>query len=494
MYLDQHGFVRACCMNEAHVLGNIRNDPLIDVWRGERAARLRRAMEAHDLSLGCDFCRWPIQDGRPDLAFARWFNELPVDPEPAWPSQLEISVSNTCNLQCVMCNGEWSSSIRSQREGLAPLPKVYDDAFFEGLRDFLPHLQKVKFLGGEPFLAAETLRIMEMMVEVEATARCHVTTNGTQWSPRVERILEMLPVDITVSLDAVSKPTYESIRVGSTWEGARENLDRFRATARRRGTHVSITMCLMTVNWHEFADFCLLADSLDISCDVNTVTQPTPLSLYHLPADDLETVVAGLEAADREHGEDFGWSRGTWKAELERLRSHLADRRAGVSVMGIDVSQDQQVTIRPWDRGDEMRREAEDAAQVAADAAAEAARLELERRARQAEVDSRRRAAVGDRSQKIVLDHADRVIAVDAQVLGVSGREFTGRSAADLMDLFGRHLSAVVAIEHGAGSEDDRTLDVALADGRRIRVFTTPAVEDDRRVGTEVHLAWRGPE
>jgi len=448
-------------------------------------------MEAEDLSLGCDFCRWPIENQRPDLAFARWFADLPVTAQPDWPAQLEFSVSNTCNLQCVMCNGEWSSSIRSQREGLAPLPKVYDDDFFEGLRDFLPHLEKVKFLGGEPFLAAETLRIMEMMVEVGATARCHVTTNGTQWSPRVERILEMLPVDIAVSLDAASKATYEQIRIGSTWETARENLDRFRATAERRGTHVSITMCLMTVNWHEFADFCLLADSLDISCDVNTVTQPTPLSLYHLPAAELAVVVEGLEAADREHGDAFGWSRNTWKGELERLSTHLADRRAGVSVMGIDVSQDQQVTVRPWDRGDEMRREAEDVAATEAAAAAEAARLEVERQARQAAVDARRLAAVGDSAQRIVLDHADRVVAVDAHVLGVDGTEFMGGSAVDLMDTFGRHLSEVVAIEHGAGSEDDRTLAVALADGRRIRVFTTPAMDGDLRVGTEVHLAWR---
>lgn len=79
-----------------------------------------------------------MEDGRPDLAFLRWFAELPVEgPDPDWPRQMEFSVSNTCNLQCVMCNGEWSSSIRSQREGLPPLPKVYDDAFFDGLRDFL---------------------------------------------------------------------------------------------------------------------------------------------------------------------------------------------------------------------------------------------------------------------------------------------------------------------------------------------------------------------
>ena len=175
MYLDQHGYVRACCMNTLHVLGNIEEQLLSEIWRGEAANRLRRAMEAHDLDLGCDFCKWPVQDGRPDLAFSRWFEEFApedgADGDAAWPRQLEFSVSNTCNLQCIQCNGEWSSSIRSQREGLPPCRSVYGEAFFEDLRAFVPHLERAKFLGGEPFLAGETLRIMELMVDEGATAR-----------------------------------------------------------------------------------------------------------------------------------------------------------------------------------------------------------------------------------------------------------------------------------------------------------------------------------
>jgi MoaA/NifB/PqqE/SkfB family radical SAM enzyme len=472
MYLDQHGFVRACCMNEAHVLGNVRNATLTEIWRGERAAELRRAMEAHDLTLGCDFCRWPIEAGRQDLAFSRWFTELPVRAaEPAWPAQLELSISNTCNLQCVMCNGEWSSSIRSQREGLAPLPKVYDDAFFDELRAFVPHLERVKFLGGEPFLAGETLRVMDLLVEGGSTARCHVTTNGTQWTPRVERLLEMLPVDISVSLDATSAATYEGIRVGSSWATVRENLDRFRATARRRGTTVSITMCLMRQNWHEFADFCLLADELDISCDVNTVTQPTAMSLYHLPADELATVVDALQARDRELGDRLGWSRATWKGELERLRTHLADRRAGVPVRGIDVQAEQPVTVRPWEHHEGSVPPAGPRPGVA----------------------ERQLAAVGPDADLVLLDHDDLIVGADPEVLGVPSSALEGQPAARMMEIFGAHLSPIVAVEHGPGEEDDRTLAVSLTDGRHIRVFTTPAFDDGRRTGTEVRLAWGDP-
>ena len=474
MYLDQHGYVRACCMNTLHVLGNVAEQPLSEIWRGEAAGRLRRAMEAHDLDLGCDFCKWPVEDGRPDLAFSRWFEEFDVDEgdaDPEWPRQLEFSVSNTCNLQCVQCNGSWSSSIRSQREGLPPLPKVYGDAFFDDLRPFLPHLERAKFLGGEPFLAGETLRIMEMMVEVGATARCHVTTNGTQWSPRVERILEMLPVDLAVSLDAATAETYESIRVGSSWATVQENLDRFADHARRRDAHVSVTYCLMTVNWHEFADFCLAADARGFSCDVNTVTQPDELSLYHLPVDDLAEVVAGLEAVDAERRDDFGWSRPTWTGELDRLRRHLDDRRSGAAVTNVDVHEENPVVVRPFRRRDRAVEAVPPPPPPAALWSDDLDALEV---------------------AHLAFDRDGVVVAADASedVLGVAPGERMGRRGDELRGLLAEHVAPVGAVET-EGEGDRQAMRITFGEDRTLLVRTTALHGDDgRQSGTAVALAW----
>ncbi|MEZ5322516.1 MAG: SPASM domain-containing protein [Microthrixaceae bacterium] len=151
LYLDQHGFARACCMNVYQLLGNVAERSLREIWDGAALTELRRAVERHDLTVGCEFCKWRVDEGREDLAFARWFDEYDDEPDdPRWPRQLELSISNTCNLQCVMCNGEWSSSIRSQREHREPLPTVYGDRFFEELVEFVPHLRRVKVLGASP--------------------------------------------------------------------------------------------------------------------------------------------------------------------------------------------------------------------------------------------------------------------------------------------------------------------------------------------------------
>lgn len=486
MYLDQRGQVRACCQNDYHLLGNVTEQRLLDIWRGPRARELREAMVRHDLDLGCDFCEWQVAKGRSDLAFARWFDEFPVTAaDPPWPRQLELAMSNTCNLQCVMCDGEWSSSIRAQREGLPPLPKAYGDRFFEDLGAFLPHLEKVKFLGGEPFLAAETLRVMDLLVEQGLTTSCHVTTNGTQWTPRVERILDRLPVGVSVSVDAATAATYESIRVGSTWATLLTNLDRFQARAEARDTYLGLTYCLMVPNWHEFFDFCRLADSRGLEAAVNTVRHPHHLSLYMLDADALGEVVAGLETIDREQGDRLGASRVVWDRELERLRAHLADRRAGAEIRSVDTWRPNPDMVRPFNHDDGGTvPEADGAVPVligprpaAQDAAAR---------------ERRRRAAVGEAPACLRLDTAGRIIAAAGMevALGVAGPEVVGTHGHELVSVLARTIDVTGAPTVETEEDGDTCLRLGVADGDDILVFATPAAPDEQDAGgTWVYLA-----
>ena len=333
MYLDQHGSVRACCQNVDHALGNVTEQRLRDIWDGEQTRVLRQAMVDHDLSRGCGFCRWQESEGNDGLVFARTFDHLEVDTAaPVWPRQLELSMSNACNLQCEMCNGDWSSSIRTHREGRLPLPQVYDDAFFDDLRPFLEHIEVVKILGGEPFLGRESLRVMEMLIELGTTAEVHVTTNGTQWSPSVQRILEALPMVIIVSLDGSDKETYEAIRVGADFDVVMRNLDRFQGYAASHGTSVNLAHCLMTDNWQRFPDFLRFAEGRGLSAYVNTVTFPNSLSLFHLPPAHLARIVDAYEAVDDEMGVVLSINRALWSDQLERLRHRLRGLARGEGI------------------------------------------------------------------------------------------------------------------------------------------------------------------
>ncbi|OWY62851.1 hypothetical protein B7486_56205, partial [cyanobacterium TDX16] len=226
LHLDQAGDVRPCCQS-THVLGNVERQSLDEIWRGAPAGQLRAAVAEGDLSVGCGFCEWAVRAGDDAAAYARRFDDDEVAEQAGQPTRIEIAPSNTCNLQCTMCNGEWSSSIRSQREHLPPLPKRYGDAFFEQIEPWLPALRQVDVFGGEPFLARESLRLLELLADQAPHVRGLVTTNGTIWNDRVERLLRDLDLSVTVSVDGATRETYESIRVGADWDVLQDHLGRF---------------------------------------------------------------------------------------------------------------------------------------------------------------------------------------------------------------------------------------------------------------------------
>lgn len=334
MYLDQFGKVRACCQNGGFYLGDVTSQSLRAIWESSAAESMRSALERDDYSAGCDFCEWQTREGNSDIVFARNFDELkPSERRPDFPRQMEFALTNTCNLQCAMCNGNWSSAIRSRREGRAPLESVYGESFYEELAEFLPHLDDARFLGGEPFLGSEPLRVMEMIAELPKRPRVTITTNGTVFTPRVERILELLEPEVVVSIDGASPATFDRIRVGARFDDVLDNLDRFRSVLGSQ--KVSVTHCLMPDNWHEFADLLLLAEDRDLTVGVNVVRFPPERSLYHLSADELGRVVDRLRSTEPAL---TGPRRDTWDGHVGALARRHAVLQAGDADDGLEVA------------------------------------------------------------------------------------------------------------------------------------------------------------
>ncbi|MFZ4432497.1 MAG: glycosyltransferase [Microthrixaceae bacterium] len=322
---DPSGWVYACCANQQYPLGRIGTDRLADLWGGPRAQVLRDALSDWDFSVGCNSCQWHLEHGRmdPDAAV---YDRYPVrGAAPAGPVAMTFALSNRCNLGCVMCTPELSSTLR-HRAGLEPLAPVYDDAFFEDLAPFLPGLRYAKFLGGEPFLIPEHHRVWDLMAEVGGPERMQVTTNGTIWNDRVEMVLDRFAVDITVSVDAVTPEAYEMIRVGADHAVVLANVVRFRDRCRAAGTEFRLCFCLMSTNWAELPGYLAWADELGAEVSVNVVSDPG-LALHDLPVAELEAVrtawsgcePAGLGASLAE----------VWRTQVDQLDAVLGERRAG---------------------------------------------------------------------------------------------------------------------------------------------------------------------
>lgn len=330
MYFDQFGKVRACCQNTGHLMGDVTESTLEQIWASEAAVDLRVAVKRGRFDLGCDFCAWQMDEAGPEGSFARSYDGVPAGHfRRRWPVQMEFSVTNTCNLRCMMCNGDWSSSIRSQREHRPPLPEVYGERFYRELVPFVPHLRFAKFTGGEPFLGREPMRILGLLDEHgHRDLEVVVVTNATIMTPRVVRLLDTLPISPSVSLDGGTRDVYEGIRVGADFDEVIANLEAMVEIVGRRGREVSLGHCLMVHNWETFPELLMIAERLDLYVGVNVVRFPEEHSLYHLDRDGLAVVVRGLRARQAEVERHLtGFRLDRWERELRALEGRLTTDR-----------------------------------------------------------------------------------------------------------------------------------------------------------------------
>ncbi|MBL8778805.1 MAG: SPASM domain-containing protein [Acidimicrobiales bacterium] len=329
LYFFPNGDVRPCCVNDTYPLGNLGQERLVDIWNGVRRATLVDRLAHDDFSHGCSACAWELSVEGRATSFPGHFDvkarHLRRDPATAaWPRWMEFNLSNSCNLQCIQCNGDLSSSIRIHREGRAPLPKVYGDEFFEDLALFLPHLTEAQFAGGEPFLGAENYRAWELLAEVAPHVRCQVVTNATQWNRRVVEVLDRIPFSFCFSIDGITAETYESIRMGADFDEVLTNVDRFCGYARRNGTRLRWNFCLMPQNVHEFGDVLEFAEHRGIEVSVQVVHAPSSASIAALPPDELVEVHRRLCRQSDDVLARLELNAHVWRTEVDRIGAWAA--------------------------------------------------------------------------------------------------------------------------------------------------------------------------
>jgi MoaA/NifB/PqqE/SkfB family radical SAM enzyme len=287
---DPTGAASVCCLSREAPVGNVTTRTLDAIWHGPEVAAFRAAMERDEMPPGCGACRWELEAGNVAKHPLLDFDDTPITPGYAWPTKLEFAISNQCNLACVHCRPGLSSKLE-ERAGLPPSPRLFGEEFFAQLAPFLEHARELSFLGGEPFLQDECFRIWEMLIERDLRPAVFVTTNGTVWNRRVERVLEALPVDVAVSLDGVTPKTIRAVRVLAQPEIVLRNVQRFREYALRRlggsvrpDQHlISLNFAMMRRNWTEMADFFLMGEELACRVWVTPVQEPREQSLFSLP-------------------------------------------------------------------------------------------------------------------------------------------------------------------------------------------------------------------
>ena len=251
-----------------------------DIWFGEEFEGFRSRIAQADLSGPCQICERNITNRVFTSTLARAYdNDYPLS---RYPSIMEFELSNTCNLECIMCKGTLSSTIRRDRDGLPPMQAPYDDAFVDQLEEFIPHLKEARFNGGEPLLQRICWEIWRRMHLLNPAIEITLATNATVLNDRAKRMLENGRFRVNVSLDSLSKPLYESIRINAVYEETLANLHWLGQYCARKGTLFSIMVNPMRNNWREMPEYVRFCAENGYRLWFNTVWRPFQLALWNL--------------------------------------------------------------------------------------------------------------------------------------------------------------------------------------------------------------------
>lgn len=312
LHFSQLGVVTACCFNRTQVLGVYPENSVDQIWHGEPIRKLREALSGYDLTRGCGKCAQQIEAkdfGGAHAVFytqqarvlagvrEQWGMHAEGDPGRApLPMRLEFNIHNACNLQCVMCHGLASSSIRTHREALPSLANPYDAAFVEQLAPFLASVVETDFMGGEPFMIPTYRMLWERIALENPRLKVCILTNGTVLDDSIKDLLERINCWIHISIDSHDKRTYESIRRGASFERVMENCAWYQQLMKSRGLACMWRFCPMRLNWREIPDVVRHCNANDVLLMFNQVDSPLSLSLHTLAPAELASVVAYLKA------------------------------------------------------------------------------------------------------------------------------------------------------------------------------------------------------
>ncbi len=292
LYLGMDGEVSPCCYNrykKEYLLGKYPGNSLHDIWFGKQLQKIREHIQANDLNFGCDFCREDMESGNYRAVKSSLYDFTRLN-EHKYPSRMDFELDNTCNLECIMCEPKYSSSIQKKQHKKNETAVPYGQDFLSQLAEFIPHLDYCCFLGGEPFLIDIYYDIWETLTARNPDCSIIVQTNGTVLNDRVRKLLDRGKFTLSVSLDALNKQTYEKIRTGARFETILKNLEYFKEYSKRKKTQLYITACLMQQNWQEFAGLVEYCNTGNILLSFHKVIALENCSLQDLDSATLKSI------------------------------------------------------------------------------------------------------------------------------------------------------------------------------------------------------------
>jgi sulfatase maturation enzyme AslB (radical SAM superfamily) len=201
--------------------------------------------------------------------------------------RLTANLNGKCNMHCPFCT-IWT----------LPNNNYTDDNFWVPAKKLLfPQLKQIDMLSGEPFIQADTYKLIDQVTEVNASCEWIFTTN-MYWmlSDKIKEKLDKIVIkNISVSIDSFDKTTYARLRPPGDINITLRNLDlllRYREERKlkNRNFTLSFNFLLQKDNWKELPEIYRFARKNDMEFVVILLTTPKSFSILDLSPQEREAI------------------------------------------------------------------------------------------------------------------------------------------------------------------------------------------------------------
>jgi|TARA_B100000085_G_scaffold274183_1_gene290544 uncharacterized Fe-S cluster-containing radical SAM superfamily protein len=246
-----------------------------DIFHSEYYKNIRQEIRDGKLPDNCSPCWQDEANGNKskreqynEYARAR-YGSINYQQEPDMPADIQLTLSNTCNLKCRSCNPHNSSKwVKEARDrGLpyneevvdVPLLDFENSKFWTTMDEWLPSITQLEVMGGEPFYMKEFRKFVTTLVDKGVAKNIHLNTctNGTFANKKFLKTLtdNFASVGFNVSIDGATKERFEYLRHGADWDIVSENLDYFHSLNESRQASIGISHTITAFNVMYLAEF-----------------------------------------------------------------------------------------------------------------------------------------------------------------------------------------------------------------------------------------------
>lgn len=241
----------ACCCTTFiyHSIGNLVNDSIDGIW----SSPIHRIMCLSNVNHTYSFCRKDMCpffiDRKSDVNYDL---NSPYEIMTSKPTTVLLAYETSCNLKCITCREDFKIADKKELENI----NVLVDKVKEQL---MPWVEFLIAAGDGEVLLCKSYRDIIMSDTIKNIKYLRLLTNGMLFNEKNYNAIRQstdAKIMMTVSIDAATKETYETIRSGGNFDILKKNME-YASHLRRIGelSYLRFNFVVQKMNYQEMPLF-----------------------------------------------------------------------------------------------------------------------------------------------------------------------------------------------------------------------------------------------